>query len=161
MGGIPWCPEAEEVYGQLRGRKLRDDWKLLFTEGEGYEEVRLAYWQILGDILSDAFYKPVNQWCEAHGKRYTAHLKGEETLFFQTSCSGSLYQNLKPVSYTHLDVYKRQAGERIEGEIIKAIRKLIIQNLPDFRIYGLIIGHIRIRQRKNLFYFIIAVHAGK
>ncbi len=60
--------------------------------------------------------------------------------------------------YKNTSVF-RAAGERIEGEIIKAIRELIIQNLADFRIYGRIIVLIRIRQGKNLFYFIIAVHA--
>ena len=123
MGGIPWCPEAEEVYGQLRGRKLRDDWKLLFTEGEGYEEVRLAYWKILGDILSDAFYKPVNQWCEAHGKRYTAHLKGEETLFFQTSCSGSLYQNLKQINVPAVDALERYPGNHYYPRTVSSLSR--------------------------------------
>ena len=123
MGGIPWCPEAEEVYGQLRSRKLRDDWKLLFTEGEGYEEVRLAYWKILGDILSDAFYKPVNQWCEAHGKRYTAHLKGEETLFFQTSCSGSLYQNLKQINVPAVDALERYPGNHYYPRTVSSLSR--------------------------------------
>ena len=47
MGGIPWCQEAEEAYGLLRGRKLRDEWGLLFTDGEGCQEVRQIFWQML------------------------------------------------------------------------------------------------------------------
>lgn len=123
MGGIPWCQEAEEAYGRLRGKKLREEWGLLFTDGEGCQEVRLTYWQILGDLLADAFYKPVNRWCETYKKRYTAHLKGEETLFFQTSCSGSLYQNLKQVNVPAVDALERYPGNHYYPRTVSSLSR--------------------------------------
>ena len=41
---------------------------------------------------------------------------------------------MKPVSYTHLDVYKRQVGETIKYQLIKTYTPIIIKN-EDINIY--------------------------
>ena len=122
-GAIPWCREAEETYESRYGRAFREDWGLLFREGEGCREVRYRYWQILSDILADSFYRPVNEWCVRYGKRYTAHLKGEENLYFQVGCSGSVYRNLMEVNVPAVDALERYPGNHYYPRIASSLSR--------------------------------------
>ncbi|MCC8046524.1 MAG: hypothetical protein LIP12_13680 [Clostridiales bacterium] len=122
-GGIPWCEEAEERYRRQYGKELCEKWERLFTDGEGCGQVRYRYWQILSDILADHFYHAINQWCERYGKRYTAHLKGEETLFFQIPCSGSLYRNLREVNLPAVDALERYPGNHYYPRVASSLSR--------------------------------------
>lgn len=123
MGGVPWCDEAEDRYRQLYKEDVKDKLELLFVDGEGCHQVRYRYWQILTDILAEAFYQNINRWCERYGKRYTAHLKGEENLFFQTSCSGSACWNLKNVNMPAVDALERYPGNHYYPRIASSLAR--------------------------------------
>lgn len=123
MGGIPWCEEAAVRYEKEYGTDLKKAWQQLFEESEGYKQVRYRYWQILTDLLAESFYDPINQWCEKYGKRYTAHLKGEETLFFQVSCSGSAYGQLRHVNVPAVDALERFPGNHYYPRIVSSLAK--------------------------------------
>lgn len=123
MGGIPWCEEAEVRYWDLYQEDITEKWQLLFVEGDGYEQVRYRYWQILTNILAESFYAPINQWCENHGKRYTAHLKGEESIFFQVSCSGSVYGQLRHVAVPAVDALERFPGNHYYPRVVSSLAK--------------------------------------
>lgn len=122
QGGIPWCAEAEERMEVQFGET--EKWlDLLFCEKEGFREVRSHYWEILTDILSESFYGAVNDWCEAHGKRYTAHLKGEENLFFQIPCSGSCFEQLKMINTPAVDALERYPGNHYYPRIASSVSR--------------------------------------
>lgn len=122
-GGIPWCPEAAERYELKYHQPLQTVWQMLFVEEEGYQEVRYRYWQLLADILSESFYQTIGSWCNKYKKRYTAHLKGEENLFFQTSYSGSLFQNLKHVNMPAIDALERFPGNHYFPRCVSSLSK--------------------------------------
>ena len=120
--GIPWCEEAvsrmEKIFGK-DGVKL----ELLFKKGEKYQQQRAAYWQALADILSESFYETINIWCEKYGKRYTAHLKGEENIFFQIPYSGSCFTNLKKVNLPMVDALERYPGNHYYPRIASSLSR--------------------------------------
>ena len=120
QGGIPWCEEAVKRMEALLGTGAVKP-ELLFTEGEGYRQLRYHYWQILADILSESFYGAVNSWCEKYGKRYTAHLKGEENIFFQIPYSGSCYTNLKKINTPAVDALERYPGNHYYPRIASSL----------------------------------------
>lgn len=122
-GGIPWCEEAGNRYREQYGQDIRESWQLLFTEGQGYRQVRYRYWEVITDILAEGFYKNINDWCETYGKRYTAHLKGEETIFFQIPCSGSCFQNLKYVNVPAVDALERYPGNPYYPRIASSLAR--------------------------------------
>lgn len=82
------------------------------TKGSGYQLVRTRYWELMTDELVDSFYKPIHDWCLANGKEFTAHLKGEENLFFQLSYSGSCFHVLRNVSVPAIDALERHPGNQ-------------------------------------------------
>lgn len=82
------------------------------TKGSGYQLVRTRYWELMTDELVDSFYKPIHDWCLANGKEFTAHLKGEENLFFQLSYSSSCFHVLRNVSVPPIDALERHPGNQ-------------------------------------------------
>lgn len=122
QGGIPWCQEAscrmDKLFGEDSGWPA-----LLFKEEGDYRRVRYHYWQILSDILAESFYAAVNSWCETYGKRYTAHLKGEETIFFQIPYSGSCYTNLRKINTPAVDALERYPGNHYYPRIASSLSR--------------------------------------
>lgn len=106
-GGIPWCEEAAE---RVRAELGTFRPELLFLEGDGSAEMRWHYWQAITDVLAESFYEAVNSWCEQYGKLFTAHLKGEENIFFQIPCSGSCYPHLMRINTPAVDALERYPG---------------------------------------------------
>jgi hypothetical protein len=73
----------------------------------GCGEIRVEYWEYLTELLQQRFYMPIRRWCDAHGKLYTGHLKGEENPYFQVSYSGSAISSLKAFSLPGIDSLER------------------------------------------------------
>jgi hypothetical protein len=121
-GGIPWCQEAEDRMKTLL-KKDNLSYELLFTEKEGYKTFRYQYWQTLTDILSESFYEAINSWCEKYNKRYTAHLKGEENIFFQIPHSGSCYTHLQKVNMPAVDALERYPINHYYPRIVSSLSR--------------------------------------
>ncbi len=122
-GGVPWHEEIGRRYRQNYGTALEEEWEALFLEKPGYEIVRFRFWETAAGLLAENYYGRINQWCLRHGKRYTAHLKGEENLFFQVSPSGSAFRNLLNVSIPAVDALERYPGNHYYPRIPSSISK--------------------------------------
>ena len=119
VAGIPWTPAMPARLKEKLGANWAEKLPLLFTRGPGYEEVRVAYWELVTDVLIDGFFAPYLAWCEKHGKQFIGHVKGEEHPLFQLPMVGSLHRIFRHLSipgidslerYPALDYYPRQAA---------------------------------------------------
>ena len=119
-GGIPWC---EEAAARVREKLGFFEPRLLFEDGEYAPETRVHYWEGLTDTLAHSFYKTVNDWCLRWGKRFTAHLKGEENIFFQLPCSGSCLQNLRQVNTPAIDALERYPGNHYYPRLVSSLAR--------------------------------------
>ncbi|CAH1225751.1 hypothetical protein PAECIP111891_05859 [Paenibacillus allorhizoplanae] len=120
-GAIPWDEGFVELYEGKYHEALLPNLPLLFTTGKGYETFRARYWEMLTDAIIASFYKPIADWCEKHGKKFTAHLKAEESPFFQLSYSGSCFQVLKYVETPAIDALERFPGNNFYPRIAHSI----------------------------------------
>lgn len=120
-GAISWDDSLPQRYEAKFGQELLTKLPLLFTEGAGFEQVRAQYWELLTDLLVESFYKPIKDWCAAHGKKFTAHLKGEEHPYFQVSYSGSCFQVLQSVETPAVDALERFPGNHFYPRIAHSI----------------------------------------
>ncbi|MBN2983172.1 hypothetical protein [Cohnella algarum] len=120
-GALPWNDRFPEMYEERYGEALFPLLPLLFKEGDGFERVRARFWEMLTDALVEGFYKPIGEWCAAHGKRFTAHLKGEENPFFQLSYSGSCFRVLKGVETPAIDALERYPGNNFYPRIAHSV----------------------------------------
>lgn len=122
-GGVPWHNEVESRFMKQYNMSAKSNLSLLFTKEEGYQEFRCRYWQILTDLLGDNFYSPIEEWCDRYKKRYTAHLKGEENIFFQIPCSGSAYENLRRINTPAIDALERYPGNHYYPHIVSSLSR--------------------------------------
>ncbi|MCY9660931.1 hypothetical protein P5G65_00050 [Paenibacillus chondroitinus] len=120
-GAIPWDDRLPQQYEKRYGEALLPRLPLLFTEGEGHEDFRVRYWELLTDAIVEGFYQPVAAWCETYGKKFTAHLKAEESPFFQLSYSGSGFQVLKRVETPAIDALERNPGNNFYPRIAHSV----------------------------------------
>lgn len=122
-GGIPWEDSIRQIYFERYQEDICEKWRLLFEEGEDHQKVRYRYWQILTELLADNFYARLNKWCSQYGKKYTAHLKAEENLFFQIPYSGSTFWNLKNINLPAIDALERYPGNHYYPRIASSLSK--------------------------------------
>lgn len=106
-GAIPWTPKLPELFRQRLGEDLLPLLPQLFFSGENCGEMRVKFWELLTDVFNESFTAPINQWCEQHGKRFTAHLKGEEHPLFQVPTNGSCHQFFRHLSFPAIDALER------------------------------------------------------
>lgn len=116
-GGIPWSDEIADKYDGDIFERLSE----LFNEAES--EFKIWYWETLTALLAENFYGTIEKWCSDNGKLYTAHLKGEESPFFQLSYSGSAFQVLKNVSVPGVDALGRDIGNKFYPRIVSSLAK--------------------------------------
>lgn len=107
-GILPWPPEAETLLREqgfdVGAERLAD---LFRGDSEEARALRAAYWETMADCLVSGFYQPLRAWCETHGTRLAAHLKGEENPWFQIGYSGSALQVLSGVALPGIDALER------------------------------------------------------
>lgn len=120
-GALPWDRRLPARYLERYGEPLDPLLPQLFTAGEGAGRLRFRYWELLSDLLAESFYRPVADWCAAHGKRYTAHLKGEEHPYFQVSYSGSCLELLRQVETPAIDALERHPGNDYYPKLARSV----------------------------------------
>ncbi|MCW5550007.1 MAG: hypothetical protein KIT44_13675 [Opitutaceae bacterium] len=117
--GIPWSRIMPEKLRATFGDGYLKVLPLLFARGEGYQEIRARFWELVTDTLIGGFFAPYHAWCEKHGKQFIGHVKGEEHPLFQLPMVGSCHRIFRHLSmpgidalerYPSLDFFPRQAG---------------------------------------------------
>jgi hypothetical protein len=106
-GSIPWTVWLPELYRSRYGQTIDEILPLLFFSGDGDREARVRFWELLTDRFCEAFVEPVNRWCQQHGKRFTAHIKGEEHPLFQVPMVGSCHQVFQHLGLPGIDALER------------------------------------------------------
>ncbi len=117
--GVPWSRIMPDKLRATFGNHYLEKLPLLFARGEGYQEVRVKFWELVTDTLIAGFFAPYQTWCTRHGKQFIGHVKGEEHPLFQLPMVGSCHQVFRHLSmpgidalerYPSLDFFPRQAG---------------------------------------------------
>lgn len=120
-GAVPWCPDFEAVFTEKYGASpCADLWKLFDTEAE-HPDFKIRFWETAGDLIARNFYQPYQDWCEAHGKLFTGHLKGEESPYFQLMFSGSCFAQMKTLSLPAVDTLERYHGNHFFPYLLASV----------------------------------------
>ncbi len=106
-GAIPWTTRLPELFQQRYGRDLSGVLPQLFFPANGYAETRVQFWELLTDLFCDSFITLIDNWCREHGKRFTAHMKGEEHPLFQVPMVGSCHQVFRRLGLPGIDALER------------------------------------------------------
>jgi len=117
--GAPWSPRMAAALEKKFGPDYASQLPLVFARGEGYREFRIAYWELVTDLIGEGFFAPYLAWCRKYGKQFIGHVKGEEHPLFQLPMVGSCQRIYRQLSmpgidslerFPALDFYPRQAS---------------------------------------------------
>ena len=96
-GLIPWTDEFLDYYIAHGGKVA--DLPLLF-EKEGYEQEKVCYKRAVNQLLQEAFYKPIAQWCKAHQIQLIGHPERSEDIgllnYFGIPCQDIVWRFVAP-----------------------------------------------------------------
>jgi hypothetical protein len=107
-GAIPWTPSLPADHLARHGVPL-DPAPLFFDLPEA-DRARWRFWELLADLFAERFIRPLDEWCVARGKIFTAHLKGEEHPYFQVPTTGSAGRAFQAMTMPGIDALERGVG---------------------------------------------------
>lgn len=100
---IPWAPNLPEEFCRRRGYELLPYVPLLFADGKGCEKVRYDFWQTVGELVAENFFKQIKDWCIAHNIASGGHLLLEENLSAHIALYGNFFACAKYLSAPSID----------------------------------------------------------
>ncbi|MFO1452419.1 MAG: hypothetical protein U1F61_29910 [Opitutaceae bacterium] len=123
-GAVPWTTGLSEAYAVQYGESLLPRLHDLFVTGPASHGVRIRFWELLRDRFCAAFLEPMDAWCRHHGKRFTAHIKGEEHPLFQVPMVGSCGAVFRHTSIPGVDALERLPGnDYYPRQLVSAARQ--------------------------------------
>ena len=111
LSRIPWTPEFAAAFKERKGYDLLDFAPDLFSHAERGKQVRYDYWDMATSLFEHAFFKTIHDWCDQRGLKMIGHPLGEEPLFFQFRCLGSIFPYMKHFHMPGLDHLSIQVGK--------------------------------------------------
>ena len=97
---VPWTKDMFRRFQERNGYNLRPRLPDLFFDiSPDSARIRYDFYSTLTDFYSNAFYKQIHEWCQAHNVLFTGHLLYEEWLRRLIRVEGNLFKH-----YPHMDV---------------------------------------------------------
>jgi hypothetical protein len=94
-GFIPWTPKLLETFQRQKGYDLKPYIAQFFGSPLSPEATRAKadYFDVWSGMFRDNFYKPMQDWCRAHGMDYMMHLNHEELMVNRNPNGGDMTKN--------------------------------------------------------------------
>ena len=94
-GFIPWTPKLLATFKQQKGYDLQPYLAQFFGSPLSTEATRAKadYFDVWSGMFRDNFYKPMQDWCRAHGMDYMMHLNHEELMLNRNPAGGDMTKN--------------------------------------------------------------------
>ena len=113
---LPW---TKEILSRM-SEELKQDalplLPLLWYEGEGFEDVRVAYMNAVTFAWRDAFSMQLGDWCRARGVQYIGHIIEDMNAHAHLSCSaGHYFRSLEGQDMSGIDVVLHQIMPGMSG----------------------------------------------
>jgi hypothetical protein len=122
---IPWGEHVKDLYQEKTSRELTKDFSALFFDDvfavEITEQIRITFWESCATLLTKNYYELLSNWCQKNGKRFTAHLRGEENIALGIPFSGSTYQVLRSIDTPMIDVLERKRSNPLLPRLASSV----------------------------------------
>lgn len=99
FNAIPWTETFRAEFKARKGYDIVPLLPLLLKDAEKSQFVRYDYYDVVSDLMGEAMYKQLYDWCSENGIRTTGHFLGEETLASQSRYNGDIMRQFK---YLHV-----------------------------------------------------------
>jgi len=101
---LPWSPDLPRVFRKRYGYPLEPKVAALAADaGPAGQRVRYAYWQTVGELVSESYFGQIQSWCARHHVRSGGHLLMEEDLVAHVPLYGDFFQCLRRLDAPSID----------------------------------------------------------
>jgi hypothetical protein len=101
---VPWSPDLPARFREQTGRDLIPLLPALFADaGPESQRARCEFWRVVGEMVSDAYFGQIQNWCRAHGIASTGHLLWEEDLAYHVGFYGNFYRCVERLDIPGID----------------------------------------------------------
>lgn len=111
LRNVPYSPHLGKAYAAAAGHPIERDWRLLFENGEGCENVRGLYYKLASDLFVNNYTAKLSSWCAANGYILTGHYLEEKAISFQIDTAGDLMAHYRLMQMPGMDWLGRNSGE--------------------------------------------------
>ena len=101
---LPWSATLPKEFRKRTGRDLLPLLPALVTEaGQAGAEVRYAFWNMVGDLVSENFFGQIQTWCHKHNLASGGHLLMEEGLVGHVPLYGDFFRCIRRLDAPSID----------------------------------------------------------
>jgi len=117
VGGaeIPWTPRLPEIFRKEKGYDLRLGLAVLFGLKAALSlapakraQVICDFYDVVTHLWRESYFRPLQEWCHAHGLLLVGHICGEDTLAGHVIYGGDFFGAMKHMDWPGLDAIWRQ-----------------------------------------------------
>lgn len=99
-----WDYDLPSVYRDKYGEELYPSLPSVFSEEETVCEAKIRYWETVGDMVREAYFVQIAQWCDEHGLPFSGHCLLEECIDEHVPLYGNLITCLKALGRPGVDI---------------------------------------------------------
>lgn len=78
--GMPWMPQLPELFRERWGFDILPHIESLYNDLPESSRVRYCYRVLIAELLENAYFRMVREWCNANGVWFSGHLMMEDTM---------------------------------------------------------------------------------
>ncbi|MFW5742334.1 MAG: glycosyl hydrolase [Spirochaetota bacterium] len=99
---LPWAADFADVFRERKGYDIADELDALFEGGDGAQQVRYDYWEVIASLFEERFTAQIARWCDEHGIMFTGHFW--EHVFPNPTFTGSVMPNYARMQAPGIDM---------------------------------------------------------
>lgn len=93
FNALPWTDVFAQEFIKRKGYDILPNLHLLEKDDEENTTVRCDYFDVVAQLMKEATFKQLYEWCEAHQLLLIGHFLGEETMASQTRFNGDMMRH--------------------------------------------------------------------
>lgn len=101
---LAWQDEFPEKFRQMHGVDFYSVIGELFDESGDFKKSKVMYWETVAEMVNDAFFVQLADWCHKHDIPFSGHCLLEECITMHVPLYGNLVKCLKSFDYPGVDM---------------------------------------------------------
>ena len=101
---LPWQDELPAKFKEMHGVEFCSVITELFDYADEFRKGKLMFWQTVAEMVNDAYFVQIRDWCKEHGMAFSGHALLEECISMHVPLYGNLLKCLKSLDYPGVDM---------------------------------------------------------
>lgn len=100
----PWVDGLLQAFDKKYGYSILPYLPLIFEGRCMAYQVRIHFYDLIGELVADAYVRQISKWCREHGCKFSGHYLGEESMQAHVLFYGNYLKVLQATDYPGVDV---------------------------------------------------------